>query len=60
MTLKFNTGIWLRKQVFTHGQLYVAASRVGNPENLKFAIMKDSKGKLENVNNVVFKEVLST
>ena len=53
-TLKF-AGVWLRGQVFTHGQLYVASSRVSSPSNLKFAIMKDQKGKAA---NVVFKEVL--
>ena len=53
-TLKF-AGVWLRGQVFTHGQLYVACSRVSSPTNLKFAIMKDQQGKAA---NVVFKEVL--
>ena len=52
------TGIWLRSQVFTHGQMYVAISRVGNPNNLKFAIMKKKGGGLEEVKNVVYKEVL--
>ena len=39
-------GIWLRSQVFAHGQLYVACSRVGNPSGLKFAVMKKSKGRM--------------
>ena len=43
-------------QVFTHGQLYVACSRVGNPDNLKFALMK-SQGE-NKTKNVVYKEVL--
>ena len=54
-TLKF-AGVWLRCQVFTHGQLYVACSRVSAPSNLKFAIMEEQKGVAE---NIVFKEVLS-
>ena len=56
-TLK-NAGLWLRTQVFTHGQLYVAMSRVGSPENLKLAVMKQKDGVLEAVRNVVFREVL--
>ena len=56
-TLK-QAGLWLRTQVFTHGQLYVALSRVGSPDRIKMAIMKDKTGALESVKNVVFKEVL--
>ena len=48
-------GVWLRGQVFTHGQLYVACSRVSSPGNLKFALMQDQKGTAV---NIVFKEVL--
>ena len=43
--------------MFTHGQLYVAVSRVGKPEALKFAIMTEKK-KNKNVLNVVYKEIL--
>ena len=53
-TLKY-CGIWLRSEIFTHGQLYVASSRNGNPSSLKFAVpMKN----LNQVNNIVYKEVL--
>ena len=55
-TLKF-AGIWLRGQVFTHGQLYVACSRVGSPSHLRFALMKDQQG---NASNIVYHEVLLT
>ena len=55
--LKF-AGLWLRTQVFTHGQMYVALSRVGSPDNIKIALMKNKDNGLESVKNVVFKEVL--
>ena len=51
-------GVWLRNEVFAHGQLYVASSRVGNPGNLKFAVKKNDDGTVADVSNVVFKEVL--
>ena len=56
-TLKF-AGFWWRTQVFTHGQMYVALSRVGSPDNIKIALMKNKDNGLESVKNVVFKEVL--
>ena len=56
-TLK-HVGLWLRSQVFTHGQLYVACSRVGRPDCLKFAVRKEEDGSAEKLQNVVFSEVL--
>jgi hypothetical protein len=35
-------GVWLEESVFSHGQLYVACSRVGDPSNLKFSIKKNN------------------
>ena len=51
-------GVWLRTEVFAHGQLYVASSRVGDPKSLKFAIKKNKDGTAEDVSNVVYKDVL--
>ena len=51
-------GIWLRSEPFSHGQLYVAISRVGKPESLKFAIKSDKDGKPKDLQNIVFKEIL--
>ena len=48
----------MRSEPFTHGQLYVAVSRVGNPRNLKFAVMRDKDGTPRNIKNTVFTEVL--
>ena len=56
-TLKV-AGLWLRTDVFTHGQLYVACSRVGKPDALKFAVNQEVGGGSQKLPNVVFKEVL--
>lgn len=57
-------GILLRRPVFTHGQLYVAASRVRSFDGLKFFISEHSgQGKLAKdhrmfTKNIVFTEIL--
>ncbi|GKD95136.1 ATP-dependent DNA helicase PIF1-like protein [Tanacetum coccineum] len=51
-------GLYLRKPVFTHGQLYVAISRVTTKKGLK-VLLCDEEGRQTNMTtNVVYKEVL--
>ncbi|KAL9816423.1 putative DNA helicase [Arabidopsis thaliana] len=53
-----HVGLYLPKPVFSHGQLYVALSRVTSKKGLKILIL-DKDGKLQKqTTNVVFKEVL--
>ena len=59
-------GVWLPEPVFTHGQLYVALSRSGDPKNTKL-LMRNIDGRQRKIIghegyytvNVVYHEVLS-
>jgi ATP-dependent DNA helicase PIF1 len=50
-------GIYLNKQVFCHGQLYVALSRVTNKEGLKLLIDDKECPNEDSAKNIVYKEI---
>lgn len=50
-------GLFLPKPVFTHGQFYVAISRVTSPDGLKIFIDADSGQSTNITQNIVYREV---
>ncbi|KAF8666384.1 hypothetical protein HU200_053487 [Digitaria exilis] len=53
-----NVGIYLKKRVFTHGQLYVAISRVSNRKGLKILIENPDGSCEDTTTNIVYKDIL--
>ena len=51
-------GVYLWTPVFSHGQLYVAASRTGNDETTVFAIKAKKDMEPFTTRNIVYKEIL--
>jgi hypothetical protein len=52
-------GVYLRKPVFTHGQLYVAISRATSRSGLKILIENDDGSCGNHTRNIVYSEILT-
>ena len=52
-------GLFLKAPVFTHGQLYVALSKVTSRANIKFLILDEDDNVSNKTRNVVYKEIFT-
>ena len=55
-----SVGVYLKKPVFTHGQLYVAVSRVNSKKGLKMLIEDDDGNCTDTTRNIVYSEIFSS
>ena len=55
-----NVGIYLKNPVFSHGQLYVAVSRVTSKHGLKMVIENPDGDCTDETQNIVYREIFAT